>query len=121
MNVDSILIECAFIFGKHAGTCDLTPEGTRMFSRLFDLTIRPGIANRQDQWESREAGRTYALEMFARFGEDAAKLAGAGHDITDEMLRAAANKIIAVQEKKFQRVLSPFCFCYRSTGLYTEQ
>ena len=121
MDLDSILIECTFIFGKHAGKCDLTPNGARMLSRLFDLTIRPGIANSPDQWESREVGRTYALEMFARLGEDAARLAGQGGDITDAMLHQAANKIIKDQEIRFPTIVSKFCFCYRATDLYGDR
>jgi hypothetical protein len=116
MDADSILIECAFIFGKHARKCDLTPDGAHMFSRLFDLTIRPGIA--KDEWESREVGRTYALKMFARCGEDAAKLAGTGRDITGEILRQAANQIVRHEEDRFPVIRSRFCFCYRETDLY---
>jgi hypothetical protein len=118
MDADSILIECTFIFGKHAGKCALTPGGARMLSRLFDLTIRPGLANTPGQWESREVGRTYVLEMFARLGQDVAGLAGPGRDITEDLLSAAANKIIRDQEVRFPTILSRFCFCYRHSDLY---
>jgi hypothetical protein len=44
MDADSAIIEAAFTLGKYAGTANLTPDGARMFARLLDLTVRPGIA-----------------------------------------------------------------------------
>lgn len=89
-----------------------------MFSRLFDLTIRPALANNPDQWESREAGRTYALEMVARISEEAARLAGDKGQITADMIRDAGNRVIKEQESKYVGILSIFCFCYKMTRLH---
>jgi hypothetical protein len=124
MDANSILAEAAFMFGKHAGTCDLTPDGAAMFSRVFDLTVRATLAENPDQWESSETGRTYALGMIAHMGEEAARLAGSGRDITDEILRRAANKFID-QERRRRGIdidilgeRSIFCFHYLYASLF---
>ncbi|HSM15876.1 MAG TPA: hypothetical protein VK845_02615 [Gemmatimonadales bacterium] len=124
MDANVILTEAAVMFGKHAGTCDLTPDGAAMFSRVFDLTVRPALAANPEQWESPDAGRSFALGMIAHIGAEAARLAGPGRDITAEILRRAANKFIDRERRRLgidierhgQR--SVFCFCYLLVPLF---
>jgi len=126
MHTDSVLIEAAYMLGKHSGSCSLTPDGARMFSRVFDLTIRAGIANSPNQWSSRKAGRAYALKVVARMGQAAAKLAGRGRDITAEIMQSAANSVIDSERQRFglplpdprQQVLSKFCFCFVLSDIF---
>jgi hypothetical protein len=125
MDTDTALVEAAAVFGKRSGTAELTPDGARMFARIFDLTLRAGIANAPDVWESKDAGRTYALAMIARIAEDAAKMAGNTNAITGEILQQAANRIIDEQRKRLGLEVasvssrtSVFCFCYVHSDLF---
>jgi hypothetical protein len=126
MDFDSVLIEASFALGKHSGKCNLTPDGAAMFSRLLDLTVRAGMASTPDLWESPETGRAYLLGVVAEIAQLAAKTAGAGHDLTGEILRRAANDLIERERRRFglprldpsEFVLSKFCFCYVLTDLF---
>jgi len=126
MDTDSVLIEASFALGRHAGKCSLTPDGARMFSRLLDLTVRAGIAETPDAWESPDTGRNYVLGVVAQIAEQAASAAGPSHELTAEIVRQAANQVIDKQRKSLgiprpdptQRVLSTFCFCYLLNNLF---
>jgi len=125
MDTDSALIEAAFTFGKHCGKCQLTPDGARMFARVFDLTVRAGIANSPKLWESRD-GRAYILGAMAQIGKGAARLAGRGQEITADIFQQAANRVIDDQRERLGmprpdpvgRVLSKFCFAFVYSDLY---
>jgi hypothetical protein len=126
---DSVFIEASFMLARHSGDCDLTPEAAAMFARILNLTLRAGLANSPDLWESRETGRTYVLGVVARIGEEAARLAGKGGDISAEVIRQAANRIIAEQRERFgltasrpgEQVMSKFCFAYVLSDLFGER
>ncbi len=126
MITDSVLVEAAYTLGKHSGNCNLAPDGAAMFSRVFDLTVRAGIADSPDQWASKKFGRSYVLEAVAQMGRTAAELAGQGGEITEAIMRRAANTVVD-QERERQRiprpdrqgiVVSKFCFCYVISGLF---
>lgn len=126
MDTDSVLIEASFALGRHSGKCNLTPDGARMFSRLLDLTVRAGIAETPDAWESQETGRTYVLGVVAEIAKLAAQAAGPSHELTGEVVRRAANQVIDRERKRFgiprrdpgEFVRSKFCFCYVLTDLF---
>jgi hypothetical protein len=126
MDTDTALIEAVFAFAKHAGTGDLTEEAAHMVSRVFDLTVRAGIASSPEAWKEKEYGRTYVLSMMGRIGEEAARLAGSGKDISGEIYGRAANIVIAEQRKRFgmpvpdtiERPRSKFCFCFVDSELF---
>jgi hypothetical protein len=126
MITDSVLVEAAYTLGKHSGNCNLAPDGAAMFSRVFDLTVRAGIAVSPDQWASKKAGRSYVLEAVARMGQTAAELAGRGGDITEAIMRRAANTVVDQERQRLgipmpERqaiVQSQFCFCYVISDLF---
>ena len=127
MDTDTALVEAAAVFGKRSGRSELTPDGARMFSRIFDLTLRAGIANNPEVWESKESGRTYALGTIGQIAEYAAKLAGGGA-ITGEVLLKAANELIDQQREQLginaaavSSRTSVFCFAYVHSDLFMDQ
>jgi hypothetical protein len=124
MDTDTALVEAAAVFGKRSGSSELTPDGARMFARIFDLTLRAGIANDPAVWESKESGRTYALKTIAQIAEYAAKLAGGGA-ITAEVMQKAANEVIDQQRDRLgvsalgiTSRTSVFCFAYVHSDLF---
>ena len=129
MDTDSVFIEAAFMLGRHSGDSELTPEGARMFARILDLTVRAGLANKPDLWESREAGRTYVLGVVGRIAKEAARMAGKGNEITADVIRRGANRIIEQERERFGMpipdlsgaVQSQFCFCYVLSDLFGER
>ena len=127
MDTDTALVEAAAVFGKRSGSSELTPDGARMFSRIFDLTLRAGLANAPDVWESKESGRAYALGTIGQIAEYAAKLAGGG-DITGEIMQRAANEVIEQQRQRLgftalaaESRTSVFCFAYVHSDLFMGQ
>jgi hypothetical protein len=100
MDSDSAIIEAAFTLGKHAGACNLTPEGARMFSRLLDLTVRAGIANDPDAWDAPQGGRDFVLGAIQRLAVAAERSATPGSDLTPEVLLQAANQVVDEQRRK---------------------
>ena len=115
MNANTVLVECAFIFAKHAGG-KLDPRAAEMFERIFDLTVRPALARNPDQWAASKAGRIYALKTIARIGKEAAKRSK-GRTITAAAVRSAAEAVIGVERDRFARpsfveVPSPFCVTF---------
>lgn len=58
MDIDSVLLGAAFMFGKHSGTCTLTLDGADMFSRVLDLPVRAGIGNAPTSGKAGRAGPT---------------------------------------------------------------
>ena len=126
MDSDSAIIEAAFTLGKHAGTCNLTPDGARMFSRLLDLTVRPGIANDPEAWDSPGSGRAFVLGAIEQLATSAARAAQPGNDLTPEILRQATNQVVDEQRRKLgisrpspaDFVRSKFCFAYLVSELF---
>jgi hypothetical protein len=126
MDSDSAIIEAAFTLGKHAGGCNLTPEGARMFSRLLDLTVRAGMANDPEAWESPKSGRAFVLGAIEQLATSAARAAKPGNDLTPEILRQATNQVVDEQRRKLgiprpspsEIVLSKFCFAYLLCELF---
>ena len=129
MDTDSVFIEASFTLGRTSGGCQLAPEGARMFRRVLDLTVAAGLANTPELWESKETGREYVLGVVARIGEEAARLAGETREITAEIVREAANRIIERERERFKipapdragLVVSKFCFAYLLSDLYGER
>lgn len=130
MDTDSVFIEAAFMLGRHSGECNLTPEGALMFRRVLDLTVRPGLANTPELWESPESGRSYVLGVIARIAGEAAQLAGKGNELTAGVVRQAANRVIEEQRERFgmpipdlsqEMVVSKFCFAYVLSDLFGER
>lgn len=120
MDTDSVFIEAAFALGRHSGTCELTADGAVMFSRILDLTVRAGIANTPDLWESPEYGRSYLLGVVALVAAEAERMAGKGNEITAEIIRQASNRIIDAERERLgmpapdrtSAIVSKFCFAY---------
>ena len=88
----AVLIECAFIFAKHAGG-KLDSRAAQVFERIFDLTVRTALARNPEQWAASKAGRIYALKTIARIGKEAAKRSK-GRTITAAALRSAADAVM---------------------------
>jgi hypothetical protein len=125
MDADSAIIEAAFTLGKHAGDCNLTPEGARMFSRMLDLTVRAGIANDPEAWDAPQGGRAFVLSAIEQLAGAAAQAAKPGGDLTPEHLRQAVNQVVDEQRRKLGIDTSPvgierskFCFAYLSSRLF---
>jgi hypothetical protein len=129
MNTDSVFIEAAFALGRHSGTCDLTSDGAVMFSRILDLTVRAGMANTPDLWESPEFGRTYLLRVVRHVAEEAERMAGKGNEITADIIRQASNRIIDQERERLgmpapdrtSAIMSKFCFAYVLSDLFGER
>lgn len=128
MNTDSVFIEAAFALGRHSGTCDLTADGAAMFARILDLTVRAGIANTPDLWESPEYGRAYLLGVVAQVAEEAARGAGKGNEITADIIRQASNRIVGQERERLgmpapdrSAIVSKFCFAYALSDLFGER
>ena len=126
MDSDTAIIEAAFTLGKYAGACNLTPEGARMFSRLLDLTVRPGIANDPEAWDSPKSGRTFVLGAIEQLATAAARAATPGNDLTPEILNQATNQVVDEQRRKLgitrpapsEILRSKFCFAYMASDLF---
>ena len=127
MDADSAIIEAAFTLGKYAGTANLTPDGARMFARLLDLTVRPGIANDPEAWDSPKSGRSFVLWAIEQLATSAARSAKAGGDLTPDILRQAVNEVVDEQRRRLgitqpspSGILrSKFCFAYLASDLFT--
>jgi hypothetical protein len=125
MDADTAIIEAAFTLGKHAGTANLTSEGARMFGRLLDLTVRPGLANDPDAWDSpKGGGRSFVLGAIEQLAASAARATEPGGDLTPEILLQATNEVIEEQRKRLGITspepsgiqLSKFCFAYLASS-----
>lgn len=117
MDLNAVLVEAAFTFGKYADGRNLDSSGAEMFNRVFDLTVRTALARDPGQWK-RKSGRTYVLVAIARIAREAAKLAGSRRVITGPILRRAADGFVTAARQKVNARVSvaeetPFCFAYQ--------